>query len=79
MDTLSKVKETLPQIGLSARERKSNLTKAFQATGDLRDKSLLLIDDVVTTGATVTECSRILLKAGAKKISVLALARAGVI
>jgi ComF family protein len=79
MDTLLKVKETPPQIGLSARDRQSNLKKAFKVTGDLKDKSILLIDDVVTTGATVTECSKVLLKAGAKKISVVTLARAGMI
>ena len=79
MDTLFKVKETPPQIGLSARERQSNLKKAFKVTGDVKDKSILLIDDVVTTGATVTECSKVLLKAGAKKVSVVALARAGMI
>jgi competence protein ComFC len=79
MDTLLKVKETRPQIGLSATERQSNLKNAFKVTGDIRDKRILLIDDVMTTGATVTECSKVLLSAGAKEILVVTLARAGMI
>ena len=39
-------------------------------------KNLLLVDDVITTGATVRECSRMLMKAGAKEVTVLSLARA---
>jgi ComF family protein len=79
MDTLLKVKETPPQIGLSARERQSNLKNAFKVAGDIKGKRILLIDDVMTTGATVTECSKVLLKAGAKEILALTLARAGMI
>jgi competence protein ComFC len=79
MDTLFKARETPPQIGLSARERQSNLKNAFQVRGDIKDKGVLLIDDVMTTGATVTECSKVLLKAGAKKVQVITLARAGMI
>ncbi len=79
LDSLLKIKETPPQVGLSAAERRSNLTGAFTAKGELKNISILLIDDVVTTGATVTACSKALLKAGAKEITVLAIARAGVI
>lgn len=79
MNTLFKIRETPPQIGLSARERKSNLKNAFTVAGDIKDKRILLIDDVMTTGATITECSRVLLKAGAKEILVITLARAGMI
>jgi predicted amidophosphoribosyltransferase len=42
----------------------------------IAEKHILLIDDVFTTGATVQECSRVLLKAGAKQVDVLTLARA---
>lgn len=76
MDSLMKVKETPPQIGLSAGERLTNLKNAFAVRGNLRDLSLLLVDDVITTGATVRECSRMLVKAGAKEVTVLSLARA---
>lgn len=79
MDTLLKVKETPPQIGMSAKERLFNLKDAFAVTEHIKDKSILLIDDVMTTGATVTECSKVLLRAGAKKIWVVTLARAGMI
>jgi len=77
MDILWKKKETLPQIGLSKKERSTNLKKAFEVKGNVRGLRLLLIDDVMTTGATVTECSNVLMKAGAQEVSVLTLARAG--
>jgi len=53
----------------------SNLRNAFEAKGDINGRRLLLIDDVITTGATATECSKMLIKAGAKEVNVLALAR----
>jgi len=77
MDILFKKKETQPQIGLSARDRRVNIKNAFEIKGDIEGRRLLLVDDVITTGATVTECSKELLKAGAKEVVVIALARAG--
>ncbi len=77
MDILWKKKETLPQIGLSKKERLANLKKAFEVQGDIKGLRLLLVDDVMTTGATVTECSKVLMKAGAQEVTVLTLARAG--
>jgi ComF family protein len=77
MDLLFKKKETPPQIGLSARERMLNLRNVFEATGKVDGLRVLLVDDVMTTGATVTECSKQLIKAGAKEVFVLALARSG--
>jgi ComF family protein len=79
LDSLFKIKETPPQVGLSAAERRSNLTGAFTAKGDLKNICILLIDDVVTTGATAAACSKALLKAGAKEITVAAIARAGML
>lgn len=76
MDFLFKTKDTPPQIGLSARERLSNLKNAFEVHGNLKDLRVLLVDDVITTGATVRECSKMLMKAGAQEVIVLALARA---
>lgn len=75
MDILVKNRETPPQTGLSARERLVNLKNAFEVKGDIRELRILLFDDVMTTGATVTECSKKLMKAGAKEVSVLTLAR----
>ena len=75
MDVLHKRKETPPQLGLSASERRVNLKGAFCASNSVREKRLLLIDDVITTGSTVTECSKQLLKAGARQVIVLSIAR----
>ncbi|MBI5846975.1 MAG: ComF family protein [Nitrospirae bacterium] len=55
------------------------MRKAFDCSGTVTGLNLLLIDDVMTTGATVNACSRVLLSAGAKSVSVLTLARAGMI
>lgn len=77
MDALIKKRETSPQIGLSARERRSNLKGAFKVLGDVADLRIILVDDVITTGATVSECSKEILEAGAKEVIVVALARAG--
>ncbi|MEW6066764.1 MAG: ComF family protein [Nitrospirota bacterium] len=78
MDILLKEKETPPQIGLSARERLLNLKGVFKVKGNINGKRLLLIDDVMTTGATVTECSKVLMKGGAKEVIVLTLARSNI-
>ena len=79
MDALKKIVDTPPQVGLSAKERAANVKKAFACTDKVAGMNVLLIDDVMTTGATVNSCSRQLLKAGAKSVSVLTLARAGII
>ncbi|GAB4416578.1 MAG: hypothetical protein OHK0032_12630 [Thermodesulfovibrionales bacterium] len=75
MDVLYKKRETMPQIGLRAKERAANLKNAFGARGDLTGMRLLLLDDVMTTGATVRECSKTLIKAGAGEVVVATLAR----
>ncbi len=75
MDILYKKKETPPQIGLGAKERLANLRDAFEVRKRLKGLRLLLLDDVMTTGATVRECSRMLLKAGASEVVVVTLAR----
>lgn len=73
---LVRVKNTPTQTKLTKKERKNNLTKAFQVTNkkEFKNKNILLIDDVFTTGATTDECSQVLKKAGAKNIYVLTLA-----
>lgn len=75
IDSLQKTKETLPQVGLEAGERMKNLKGAFFVMGDIKGKDVLLIDDVMTTGATLRECSKALLKAGATKVICLVIAR----
>jgi competence protein ComFC len=72
-----RVRETRSQVGLSAPERRENLSEAFRADpARVSGKIILLIDDIATTGATVSACSDALVKAGAKAVYALTLARA---
>lgn len=71
---LSRERSTQSQVGLSAIERQQNVSQAFVAASDVRDKRLLLIDDVYTTGATLQACARALQDAGATAVYGLALA-----
>ena len=74
---LRRVRDTRSQVGLSPMERKENIFGAFHADSTLASgKSILLMDDVVTTGATLTACSEALISAGAKVVYALTLARA---
>jgi ComF family protein len=74
---LHKKRETPPQVSLPRRERLLNLRGAFEAREKLNGERVLIVDDVVTTGATVRECSRAIIKAGAAEVFVAALARSG--
>jgi ComF family protein len=75
---LAKIKDTPVQIALKKRERRRNIKGAFQIRDQeaIERKSIVLVDDVYTTGATVNECSRTLLEGGAKQVAVLTVARA---
>lgn len=64
------------QSGLSARERAKNLRDAFVVRGELSWGHVLIIDDVITTGATVRQLAKTILDAGGGKVSALAVARA---
>jgi len=68
---------TPTQAGSNKKERKQNIKGAFQITHPqkIAGQNIILVDDVYTTGATVNECSKILIRAGAEKVSVLTLAR----
>ncbi|CAN2041257.1 competence protein ComFC [Candidatus Magnetomoraceae bacterium gMMP-15] len=68
---------TTPQTNLKRKERLTNLNNAFIVLNPnpIKGKTILLIDDVYTTGSTVNECSKVLLKAGAARVDVLTLAR----
>ena len=76
LDCLVKTKDTIPQVGLNSGERRRNIRNAFtvHSKPEIEGRSVLLIDDVVTTGATVSECARVLKKSGAASVYVLALA-----
>ena len=76
MQTLQRTRATPSQGDMpSAKARRRNVRGAFRAAPELRDKTVLLIDDVLTTGATVDACSRALKRAGAARVFVLTLAR----
>lgn len=72
-------KNTVTQASFNRRIRLQNIRGAFKVNPKfidvLQDKNILLIDDVITTGATADECAKILLKAGAARVEVLTLAK----
>ncbi len=75
---LERTRATAPQVGLSRAERRRNMRGAFRVSrpGAILNRRVLLVDDVITSGATVNECTRELKRAGASRVEVLALARA---
>jgi len=72
---LKRIRHTVPQGFLARMARQKNLQGAFEVQKDISGKSVLLIDDVLTTGATIMNCSKILLKAGASEVRVVTIAR----
>lgn len=74
---LRKIRSTPRQTRLSAQEREKNLTGSITATREARGRTILLIDDVFTTGTTARTCAEALLAAGAKRVYALTYAVAG--
>lgn len=77
--TLSKIRHNRPQSRLGgAAQRRANVMGVYRLTGNtpIQGKRILLLDDIITTGATAGECARMLLTAGAKEVSCAALAAA---
>lgn len=72
---ITRIRRTQSQKNLKLMERETNVRNAFSVNTDLRDKSVAIIDDVVTTGATVAELTSELLNQGALEVQVLCLAR----
>lgn len=76
-DALRKTRETRSQVGLTVAERGKNVKDAYQADPEImKDKSVLAMDDVATTGSTISACTSALLTAGAQEVYVLTIARA---
>lgn len=75
---LRRRRATPPQSGLDHRARMENVRRAFEVcrSEGIRGRSVILVDDVMTTGATASACARALKRAGAMKVIVLTLARA---
>lgn len=69
-------KETRSQVGLTKAERKANVSDAFQAGTDVKRKTVLIMDDVSTTGSTLSAGAEALYGAGAKDVYALTVARA---
>jgi ComF family protein len=76
---LARVRRTPPQQGLDRAGRQENIRKAFAVRGAgharLAGRPVILVDDVITTGATAAACAKVLLKAGVASVDILALAR----
>jgi len=75
---LIKTKETIPQVELTTETRKENIKETFsyQHPELVKEKKILLVDDVYTTGSTMEEAARVLREAGAKEIIGIVIARA---
>ena len=77
--TLRKIRNTPPQSGFKdVSQRRANVLGAYKIKNPdlVRSKQILLLDDVITTGATASECARVLLTAGAKEVYCAAIAAA---
>jgi len=78
-DALKRMRATAQQVGLAKADRATNVQGAFQVPEEkhalVSDKRLVLIDDVLTSGATADACTRALLRAGARQVDVLTFAR----
>jgi len=74
---LRRVRETRTQVGLNAQERQQNVQRIFSARpNQVHGKSILLMDDVITTGSTITDAARALREAGARTVYAFSAARA---
>lgn len=72
---LLRIKSTRPQVGLSAADRLTNLSGAFRADQSVQGKTVLMVDDVYTSGSTARACGAALRAAGATYVGILTFAR----
>jgi ComF family protein len=74
-NALIKINRTESQVGLSRLQRLENLRGSFKVNADINGANILLIDDVITTGATISECCETLLSGGANSVMVATFAK----
>jgi len=74
-ETLQRVKNTISQTLLNKKERQQNVSGVFRSKGDLTGKSIILVDDVTSTGSTLNSAASTLKSAGAKKVYGIVVAR----
>ena len=74
---LFRTRRTFPQFDLPKKERFKNIKGAFEVKGSalLKEKNVLLVDDIYTTGSTISECTRMMKEGGAGNVHVLTLSR----
>jgi len=75
-NVLERVKYTETQTGKTRDERWKNVRKVFVVKGDVKDKKIIIMDDVLTTGATVEACIEVLIEAGCTQFVILTIASA---
>lgn len=77
---LRRIKATAPQFGLTKNLRRGNMENAFAFNThyfhEIKDKTVVLIDDIMATGSTISECAKVLKQNGAKEVWALVLAKA---
>lgn len=75
--SLQKIKDTKMQSSLDKTERRKNIKNAYKVINQqkIKDKKIILLDDIYTTGSTVNECSKVLKQSGAKEILVVTIAK----
>ncbi|MGC4114856.1 MAG: ComF family protein [Myxococcales bacterium] len=74
---IRRVRDTTPQVGKDRSQRRQNVAFAFEGSAEVSGKKVLLVDDVLTTGATAHAAAKACLQAGAVAVRIAALARAG--
>jgi ComF family protein len=77
VDALRRIRPTPPLKGMGMRQRRRTVAGAFRANGsaELRGRTIILVDDVFTTGSTANACARILKRAGAGRVDLISWAR----